>query len=85
MFARVGMLRALNRRVRRAGICRAAPSWRAILASASSSAPIRAQELPSSPDVQPIEIGSGLPFLGSAGGKLGRVLGRHVLRTSEYA
>src|ERR1700691_2114222 len=37
------------------------------VASASSRAPFRAQEPPSSPDVQPIAIGSGLPFLGSAG------------------
>ena len=60
-------------------------SWRGIVASASSRAPIRAREFPSFPDVQPIAIVSGLPFLGSAGGKWGRAHGRHVLQTCEHA
>jgi hypothetical protein len=55
-------------------------SWRGIVASASSHVPILAQGSPSFADVQPIAIGSGRPFLGSAGGKWGRVLGRHVLQ-----
>lgn len=62
----------------------ASGSWHAI-ASASSRVPIRAPGSPSFADVQPIAIGSGLPFLGSGCGKLGRVLGRHVLQTCEHA
>jgi bifunctional non-homologous end joining protein LigD len=61
-----------------------AGSWRGIVASASSCAPIRARK-PSFSDVQPIAIGSVLPFLGSAAGKGGRALGRRVLQTCEHA
>jgi hypothetical protein len=87
MFARIGVTRAFNRHVERVfdPSCKDhhwAKRKLAGDASASSRVPIRARELPSFPDVQPIVIGSGLPFFGSAGGK-SRLDATRVSETSD--